>query len=282
MGRKPREEFIGGIYHVIHRSNNQEFIFKDGLEKGYFIKQLKDFHKAMNYRIYGYCLMDTHYHLIIQTMGEQLHKIMHRLNSKYSKFFNSKNERTGHVFWDRYKSIPVYDEKYLLALLRYIHQNPIRANICSKVEEYEWSSDHLYRTNQAEWIHKDLILDMLSSNRNKAIKQYGELMLQEETEDYSNIDSIGLEVEAPQVSLPVEVITIEPLSLDEILWETEVGEREFQLIKQGSRKKGLKQFKLAYISMALDNKYTLRAIGANINITDVAVLNIIKRNKLVN
>jgi REP element-mobilizing transposase RayT len=114
MGRAWREEYQGGIYHVIARGNNKEYIFKESIDKGYFIKLPKQNTEGMNYRIFGYILMDNHYHILIQTMDKKLQEIMHQINNKYSKYFNYKYKRVGHVFKGRYKSIIVQDERYLL------------------------------------------------------------------------------------------------------------------------------------------------------------------------
>lgn len=149
MGRPWREEYQGGIYHVIARGNNKEYIFKKSIDKGYFIKQLKETAEGMNYRIFGYVLMDNHYHILVQTMDKKLQEIMHQINNKYSKYFNAKYKRIGHVFQGRYKAILVQDERYLIGVLRYIHQNPVQANICETVSGYKWSSDiFLQKGNQ--------------------------------------------------------------------------------------------------------------------------------------
>jgi len=103
MGRPWREEYQGGIYHVIARGNNKEYIFKESIDKGYFIKLLKETIEGMNYCIFGYVLMDNHYHILIQTMDKKLQEIMHQINNKYSKYFNVKYKRIGHVFQGRYK-----------------------------------------------------------------------------------------------------------------------------------------------------------------------------------
>ncbi|MCQ1531289.1 transposase [Lutispora saccharofermentans] len=130
---------------MIARGNNKKYIFKESIDKGYFIKQLKESIEGMNYRIFGYILMDNHYHILIQTMDKKLQEIMHQINNKYSKYFNAKYKRVGHVFQGRYKAILVQDERYLIWVLRYIHQNPVQAGICQTVSEYKWSSDIFYR-----------------------------------------------------------------------------------------------------------------------------------------
>ena len=126
--REWREEYNGGIYHVIARGNNKEYIFKESFDKGYFIKLLKESMEGMSFTIYGYVLMDNHDHLIIQVYNKKLQEIMHQINNKYSKYFNFK--RVGHLFQGRYKATLVQDERYLISLLRYVHQNPVKAGMC--------------------------------------------------------------------------------------------------------------------------------------------------------
>ncbi|MGB7606741.1 MAG: transposase [Lutisporaceae bacterium] len=81
MARAWREEYKGGIYHVIARGNNKEYIFKESIDKGYFIKLLKEHYITMGYTVYGYVLMDNHYHLVIQTFDKKLQEIMHQINN---------------------------------------------------------------------------------------------------------------------------------------------------------------------------------------------------------
>ena len=99
MGRVWREEYQGGIYHVIARGNNKEYIFKESIDKGYFIKLLKQSIEGMNYRIFGYVLMDNHYHILIQTMDKKLQEVMHQINNKYSKPFPSR----ASAIYEKYK-----------------------------------------------------------------------------------------------------------------------------------------------------------------------------------
>lgn len=93
MGRPWREEYRGGIFHIIARGNNKEYIFKESIDKGYFIKLLKECCSAMRCVIYGFVLMDDHYHILIQTMDKKLQEVMHQINNKHSKYFNYKYKR---------------------------------------------------------------------------------------------------------------------------------------------------------------------------------------------
>ena len=277
MGRPWREEYKGGIYHVIARGNNKEYIFKESIDKGYFIKQLKESIEGMNYRIFGYILMDNHYHILIQTMDKKLQEIMHQINNKYSKYFNAKYKRVGHVFQGRYKATLVQDERYLIWVLRYIHQNPVQAGICKTVSEYKWSSDIFYRRGIKGFVNVDIVLNMLDAERNEAVKKYIELMTEKEEKDYSKEKIIG--DEAYQLMCLSRRKTEERKRLDEILIETGISEEDYALVKSGSRKRRLTQYKLEYAKAALALRYTYKEIAHNINITESSVKDLIYRNE---
>lgn len=277
MGRPWREEYQGGIYHVIARGNNKEYIFKESIDKGYFIKQLKETIEGMNYRIFGYVLMDNHYHILIQTMDKKLQEIMHQINNKYSKYFNVKYKRIGHVFQGRYKASLVQDERYLIGVLRYIHQNPVQANICQAVNVYKWSSDFFYRSGVKGFVNVDVVLNMLDANRNEAIKKYIDLMSEKEEEDYEKEKAIG--DEAYQIMCLSRRKTEERKRLDEILIETGISEEDYELVKLGSRKRRLTKYKLEYARAALSFKYTYKEIAYNINIKESSVKDMIYKNE---
>ena len=139
----------------------------------------------------------------------------------------------GHVFQGRYKAVPVRDEKYILSLFRYIHQNPIKAGICGRVEDYRWSSDNYYRQNRNGLIDANLVLGMLSGDIKKAMKEYKEFMSREETEDYENIKVIGENGTNQPGPKEGKAETVEKRkSLDELLQATGVSEEEYKLIKK--------------------------------------------------
>lgn len=279
MARLPRIEGRGIVYHIICRGNNKEHIFREEAEKNYYLNQIREYKKAMGYKIYGYVFMDNHYHLILQTLDKNLSEIMHNFNTRFSKYFNRKYQRTGHVFENRYKAIPVTDDRYLLSLLRYVHQNPVRAGICNYVKQYNWSSDVFYRKNIRGFVDIDLILTMITKNRANAIKEYRRLVEIEESADFETISKIG--------ENPVEAYNSDDKdetnrkTLDEILKECCDDEGDYILIKQGSRKRYLTPYKLTYAKIALEEKYTMTEIGENINISATAVYDLLKRQGTV-
>lgn len=275
MGRPWKEEYMGGIYHVIARGNNKEYIFKENTDKGYFIKLLKESMAGMSFKIYGYVLMDNHYHVVLQVLDRKLQEIMHQINNKYSKYFNYKYTRVGHVFQGRYKSILVQDERYIISLIRYLHQNPIKAGMCKKTKEYKWSSDVFYRTSNNNFVSVDMMLDMLSKDRREAISRYSEYMEEEEQTDYDNTKIVG--EEAYQIMCSTRKRIEQKKRLDEILIGQGISQEIYELIKNGSRRRDLTIYKTNYLKEALKMNYTHEEIGANIGISESAVRSLINR-----
>ena len=231
----------------------------------------------MSFRIYGYVLMDNHYHLIVQVFNKKLQEIMHQINNKYSKYFNFKFKRVGHVFQGRYKAMLVQDERYLLSLLRYVHQNPIKAGMCKSIEEYKWCSDVFYRTNNNNFINIDTVLDMLSGDRKDAISKYREYMKQEEQTDYDNVKVVG--EEAYQIMCSAKKKVEQKKRLDEILIGLGISREIYELIKKGSRRRDLTVYKINYLKESQKLNYTQVEMGRNISISESAVRNMINRSK---
>ena len=274
MGRRPRVEYIGAIYHVIQRGNNKEFIFERQEDKAFLLGEVVCRQTGLGYRLIGYVILDNHYHLLLQTNCVQLKAIMHRINNKYAKYCNDRYGRTGHVFEQRYKAILVQDEQYLLTLLRYIHQNPVRAGICAKAEQYEWSSDKEYRKGDSVTVETAFVLGSISRNRDTAVRQYCEFMTQMDAIDYKK--ELYKKPNNPDSGMVLELQTNTRKELDDILLETGVNEQDFNLIKAGSRKRNLTHYKMEYARKAFELQFTLKEIGWNINLTDKGAARLIK------
>lgn len=140
MVRKKREWYIGAKYHIMCRGNHRNDLFRDGEDYIVYLNILKEVKEKMEYDLYCYCLMTNHVHLIIGTREISIGNIMKRINMLYSIYFNKKYNLIGHLFQDRYRSELIEDDKYILEASRYVHLNPLRANMVAKPEEYEWSS----------------------------------------------------------------------------------------------------------------------------------------------
>jgi len=140
MTRPLRLEFPGAVYHLTARGDRREDIFLDDADRLTFLELLaKEVHQQ-RWRLYAYCLMSNHYHLLIETPEGRLVDGMRRLNGVYTQAFNRRHGRVGHVLQGRYKSILVDKDAYLLELVRYIVLNPVRAGMVQRVEDWPWSS----------------------------------------------------------------------------------------------------------------------------------------------
>lgn len=143
MPRKPRIHFPGAIYHVITRGNNRHTIFADRKDKLFYLDKLKELSRELLFDLLIYAIMNNHAHFTIQVGNTPLSKIMHHLQQGYATYYNREHEQSGHVFQNRYRAFLCEDERYLLALLRYIHLNPVKAKITRDLD-YPWSSHAYY------------------------------------------------------------------------------------------------------------------------------------------
>lgn len=140
MARQARMESETGIYHVMMRGNNREFIFREEVQKQRFMEYLSNEVQSGGVRLAGWCLMDNHVHLIIQGELPEIVGSLKRINIRFAMGFNTQKKRIGHVFQDRYRSEPIKDDAHLLAVVRYVHNNPVKARMVKTAEVYSWSS----------------------------------------------------------------------------------------------------------------------------------------------
>ncbi|KUO64066.1 MAG: hypothetical protein APF84_08120 [Gracilibacter sp. BRH_c7a] len=140
MARQCREKSSTGIYHVMLRGIDKREIFLDDQDRETFLSYLSSAKEKSDYTIYGYCLMDNHVHLLIEEGHENIGESIKRIAVGYVQSHNLKYSRTGHLFQNRFKSEAVEDDSYFLTVLRYIHQNPIKAGLTKDIAHYKWSS----------------------------------------------------------------------------------------------------------------------------------------------
>lgn len=140
MARTARKKSESGIYHIMLRGINRQAVFLDEEDNRHFLDVLQLCKGISEFRVYAYCLMGNHVHLLLQTGKEPLELAMKRISTRFVVWYNAKYDRTGHLFQDRYKSEPVDDDAYFITVLRYILRNPVKAGICEQPEAYELSS----------------------------------------------------------------------------------------------------------------------------------------------
>jgi len=146
MPRRPRVESIG-FHHIINRGVARSNIFLKDDDFKKFLEILDDTKLRYNFIVHSFCLMSNHYHLLIETKSENLSLIARQINSKYAQYFNKEYKRVGPLWQGRFKNSFVYDDTYLSILLKYIEQNPIKANIVKKIGKYKWSSSFCILNN---------------------------------------------------------------------------------------------------------------------------------------
>lgn len=175
MARKPRVHYEDAIYHVIARGNNRERVFEAGDAKSKYLEILADYKERYGFRLYAYVMMDSHVHILLQINKTPLAKIMQGIQQRFTQYYNRQYNRSGHVFEQRYKAYLCEEESYLMTLISYIHQNPLRAEMSEGID-YRWSSHQAYLRGNSGLIDCDFLLDAMGSTRDQAITQYQQLM----------------------------------------------------------------------------------------------------------
>ena len=177
MARPPRLQFPGAVYHVTARGNEQRPIFRDDLDRREYLDRIAHYRERFRFQLLAYCLMTNHVHLAVRSGAVPLSRVMAGLQSSYTQWFNRRHGRVGHLFQGRYKAFLVQEDRYLLALIRYVHLNPVAAGIVESASGYSWSSDRYFRRGTGPaWLDLDGVLPTLGSNRQSAVRRYVELV----------------------------------------------------------------------------------------------------------
>lgn len=178
MARPLRIEYDGALYHITSRGNEQKTIYRNDEDRRIFLETLKKVNKRYNWICHAYCLMNNHYHIVIETPDGNLSKGMRQLNGVFTQIYNKRHNRVGHIFQGRYKAILIEKESYLLEVSRYVVLNPVRAKAVGSPEQWKWGS---YRaTAGIEKPHPcltaDWILGQFGAKRKQAEKRYKEFI----------------------------------------------------------------------------------------------------------
>ncbi len=155
MPRKPRILSSTGIYHIVLRSVNQHIIFEENSDYQKFLYILSDCKMNYGIDIYAYCLMDNHIHILLRAPADKLSNFFQSLGTRFVRWYNNKYLRSGHLFQDRFYSTAIETDRAFLAALAYIHNNPVKANICRYPTEYKWSSCNAY------YGKKNILIDLI-------------------------------------------------------------------------------------------------------------------------
>jgi len=175
MPRTARLKSESGIYHIIFRGINRQSIFEDDEDREMLLQNLIKYKEKCGYNLYAYCFMGNHVHLLLKVGKEPLEQIMRRIGGSYVYWYNHKYDRIGNLFQDRFKSEPVETDAYFLTVLRYIHQNPLKAGLVQDISSYEWSSYNEYIGNR-RLIDAEEALGMFSDNHHLATAEFIKFM----------------------------------------------------------------------------------------------------------
>jgi REP element-mobilizing transposase RayT len=184
MARPLRIEFPGAVYHITSRGNAKQVIFLDNQDKNKLIEILSTVVERFHWVCHAYCLMDNHYHLIIETPEGNLSRGMRQLNGVYTQVFNQRHQRIGHLFQGRYKAIIVEKDSHLLSLCRYVVLNPVRAGMVRKPEGWAWSN---YRATigvakRPAFLKVEWILSQFNNKKDESMKKYKRFVMEGITE----------------------------------------------------------------------------------------------------
>lgn len=179
MARPMRIEFPGALYHVTSRGNHRQDIFIDDEDRERLLGIFAHAARRHNWLCHAYCLMDNHYHLVIETPDGNLSRGMRQVGGVYTQAYNRRHGKSGHLFQGRFKAILVEKESHLLELIRYVVLNPVRSSAVKAPEEWPWSS---YRgTCGTEKVHPclsvDWVLGNFGSERQAAVSRFRSFVL---------------------------------------------------------------------------------------------------------
>lgn len=186
MARKPRLHLPGGLYHVILRGNARQNVFFIPADRAFFYDLFSEGVTRFGYRVHAYCLMTNHVHLALQAGEQSLSQGMQNLSFRYTRYLNTRLERSGHVFQGRFKAYLVDQDAYGLELMRYIHLNPVRARMVKTPEAYRWSSHRAYLGEQPlPWLTTDWVLAQFGASMGIARRRFAAFVMAGSAEGHS-------------------------------------------------------------------------------------------------
>jgi len=192
MSRPLRIEYPGAWYHVMNRGRRRENIFLSSTDYKIFLQTLHETSDEWNLKISAYCLMANHYHLLVHTPDGNISRSMRHVNGVYTQRFNRHHKTDGQLFRGRYKAVLIDEDSHLLEVLRYIHRNPLRAGIIKQLKDFVWCSHKGYisTAKKWEWLHKDILLAMLSDKKSRRKAAYIDFVSQGEPEEIERFYSL--------------------------------------------------------------------------------------------
>lgn len=228
-----RDEF--STYHVIMRGNEKKNIFWNDDDRIRFLTTIAKAKGKYNFLVYAYCLMNNHVHLLIGDNGNDISILMKSINVSYVSYFNRVYLRCGHLFQDRFKSQLVKDDRYLLEVSRYIHNNPVKAKIAAKPEDFRWSSYNIYcekADDEFGILQTELILGFFSGDKRKSILEYEKFVTNPNLVEENMLDIEDLQESRNQDKDYINGISSAKVHIEQILAKEKITMEELIENKQ--------------------------------------------------
>ncbi len=182
MARQRRILSNSNYYHILIRGNNKNYIFEKNKAKKIFWDKLCVLEFEKDLELAAWCIMNNHVHLVAKVEPEKLSKAMKRLNTSFAMYWHRTNHSVGHVFQDRFKSIPIESDVSLLNVIRYVHNNPVKAKLVKHIGEYNWSSYQNYLLEPKNDV-MEFVWKLFNSNE----KRYIDFHQEEDDREYLEI-----------------------------------------------------------------------------------------------
>ena len=297
MSRQLRLEYDGACYHIMNRGLERTNIFLSDRNKNLFLDLLSEISERFKVDIHSYCLMDNHYHLLVQTKLSNLNSAMRYLSSVYTQRFNRDVKRDGPLFRGRYKSILIDKESYLLNVSRYIHKNPSAAKIIADDQQFPWSSYQYYnlkKLKKPKWVVTKEVLKYFDGD-GKKYEGFVELGVDKYTSEfYSNkktkaiigkksfikeiSDKFLKDLGSKEISNGSQITIIQYPSLKDLLFKVarECGIDSTIILDKKIKEHSFERNLLIYI-ISLNPRYSMVEKGKFLGITGGAVSKSSKR-----
>ena len=178
MGRNNRHFVSDGIYHLIQRGHNKSFIFNAEADKTVFLNIIAETKRILPFELLYYVLMNNHFHLVVRMQTEPISRVMHRISLTYSKYYNRMHQCSGSAYGQRFHAFNVHDRKYLLQLILYIANNPVRAGLVTHPSQYRWCAHKEISSKKDGLVSVNGLLETLGATADEGATVYGELIKQ--------------------------------------------------------------------------------------------------------
>ncbi|MDX6770283.1 MAG: transposase [Elusimicrobiota bacterium] len=189
MPRNPRAANPNGLLHVISRGVERRMIYADDADRRIFIDFMRESFERASVRLFSYCLMGNHFHLLLDMRSGPIGIPMHLLLTRYAHHFNQRHKRVGHLFQNRFNAIPCLEQRHFITILTYIHLNPVRAGLVKKPGLWRWSSHRDLISGSREVLHLDDLPDSTGMTLDEVRSGYDELLAQAD-ESCSSLERI--------------------------------------------------------------------------------------------